>query len=84
MITGTLKSKIDKLWLELWASATLPRRDTGRYLAVIAYYLRHQEEIEAYLDAREQRVEEVRQRIERHQEDLSDLRRRLRARHHGS
>jgi predicted nucleic acid-binding Zn-ribbon protein len=46
--------------------------------------LRHQEEIKAYLDAREQRVEEVRQRIERHQEDLSDLRRRLRARHHGS
>jgi hypothetical protein len=35
--------------------------------------LRHQEEIKAYLDAREQRVEEVRQRIERHQEDLSGV-----------
>ena len=32
MITGTLQSKIDKLWLELWASATLPHRDTGGYL----------------------------------------------------
>src|SRR4030095_12435703 len=32
MITGTLKSKIDKLWLEFWASATLPHSDTGGYL----------------------------------------------------
>jgi hypothetical protein len=32
MITGTLKSKIDKLWLEFWASATLPRCDPGGYL----------------------------------------------------
>jgi hypothetical protein len=49
--------------------------------AVIAYYLRHREEIEAYLDAREQRAEEVHQCIERPQGDLSDLRQRLRARH---
>ena len=35
--------------------------------AVIAYYLRHREEIEAYLDAREQRAEEVHQHLERHQ-----------------
>jgi uncharacterized protein (DUF433 family) len=52
--------------------------------AVIAYCLRHREESEAYLDAREQRAEEVRQRLERHQGDLSDLRQRLRARHQGS
>ena len=52
--------------------------------AVIAYYLRHREEIEAYLDAREQRAEEVRQRIERRQGDLSDLRQRLRARQQGN
>jgi len=52
--------------------------------AVIAYYLRHREEIEAYLDAREQRAEEVRQSIERHQGDLSDLRQRLRARQQGN
>src|SRR2546426_3553047 len=51
--------------------------------AVIAYYLRHREEIEAYLDAREQRAEEVRQNIERHQEGIADLRQRLRARREG-
>ncbi|HJT76582.1 MAG TPA: DUF433 domain-containing protein [Gemmataceae bacterium] len=32
--------------------------------AVIAYYLRHREEVEAYLEERESRAEEVRQRIE--------------------
>lgn len=48
--------------------------------AVIAYYLRHREEIEAYLQEREQRAQEVRQRIERHQGDLADLRQCLRAR----
>ena len=52
--------------------------------AVIAYYLRHREEIEAYLDAREKHAEEVRQNIERHQGDLSDLRQRLRARREGN
>jgi hypothetical protein len=52
--------------------------------AVMAYYLRHREEIEAYLDAREQRAEEFRQRLERHQMGLSDLRQRLRARQQGN
>lgn len=52
--------------------------------AVIAYYLRHREEIEAYVDAREQRAEEVRQNIERHQGDVSDMRQRLHARHQGN
>ena len=45
--------------------------------AVIAYYLRHRQEVEAYLAAREQQAQEVRQRIERHQGDLADLRRRI-------
>ena len=45
--------------------------------AVIAYYLRHRQEVEAYLAEREQRAQEVRQRIERHQGDLADLRRRI-------
>jgi uncharacterized protein (DUF433 family) len=48
--------------------------------AVIAYYLRHREELDAYLEAREQRAQEVRQRIERYQGDLADLRSRLLAR----
>jgi uncharacterized protein (DUF433 family) len=45
--------------------------------AVIAYYLRHRKEVEAYLAEREQRAQDVRQRIERHQGDLADLRRRI-------
>ena len=48
--------------------------------AVIAYYLRHRQELEAYLEAREQRAQEVRQRIERQQGDLADLRSRILAR----
>ena len=48
--------------------------------AVIAYYLRHQEDLEAYLEEREQRAQEVRQHIEHHQGDLADLRSRLLAR----
>ena len=37
--------------------------------AVIAYYLRHRQELEVYLAEREQRAQDVRQRIERHQGD---------------
>ena len=48
--------------------------------AVLAYYLRHRQEVDAYLAAREQRAQEVRQRIESQQGDLADLRRRILAR----
>jgi uncharacterized protein (DUF433 family) len=48
--------------------------------AVIAYYLRHREDIEAYLIEREQRAQEVRQRIEARQGSLAGLRDRLLAR----
>jgi len=48
--------------------------------AVIAYYLRHRGDMEAYLAAREQQARELRQRIERRQGDLADLRSRLLAR----
>ena len=48
--------------------------------AVIAYYLRHRKEVEAYLAEREQQAQAVRQRIERHQGDLVDLRHRILAR----
>jgi uncharacterized protein (DUF433 family) len=51
--------------------------------AVVAYYLRHQEEIEAYLGDRERRASDVRGRIEEHQGDLGPLRRRLLARRDG-
>lgn len=45
--------------------------------AVIAYYLRHRSEVEAYLAQREQKADEVRQRIESQQGDLSEIRARL-------
>jgi uncharacterized protein (DUF433 family) len=48
--------------------------------SVIAYYLRHRYEIEAYLAEREQRAEEVRNRIEYRQGDLAEMRQRLLAR----
>ena len=48
--------------------------------AVITYYLRHRGEIESYLAGREQKAEEVRQRIAGQQGDLSEIRSRLTAR----
>jgi|SRR5579884_802934 len=45
--------------------------------AVITYYLNHRSEIEDYLAQREQQAEEVRQRIESQQGDLSAIRARL-------
>jgi uncharacterized protein (DUF433 family) len=51
--------------------------------AVVAYYLRHSGEVESYLDAREQAANQVRQRIEAEQGDLSGVRSRLMARRQG-
>ncbi|CAN5359078.1 hypothetical protein BH24GEM3_BH24GEM3_11700 [soil metagenome] len=48
--------------------------------AVVAYYLRYPDEVETYLAEREERAEQLRQRIESRQGDLSEIRRRLRAR----
>ena len=48
--------------------------------AVVAYYLRHRDEVEDYLTRREQKAEEVRKRIEGQQGDLSEIRARLLAR----
>ena len=45
--------------------------------AVLAYYLRHPREVEEYLARREQQAEEVQQRIESQQGDLSEIRARL-------
>jgi hypothetical protein len=40
--------------------------------AVITYYLRHRSEVEAYLARREQQTEEVQQRTDSRQGDLSE------------
>ncbi len=50
--------------------------------AAIAYYLRHTDDVEAYLSKREQTAQKVRDEIERHQGDLAHLRQRLLARAH--
>lgn len=46
--------------------------------AVIAYYLRHRQDVEEYLAAREVEANQIRQHIEHQQGDLSEIRRRLR------
>jgi hypothetical protein len=58
----------------IWTTLALPD-----VYAVIAYYLRHRGEVEGYLAQREQKAEEVWQRLESQQGDLSEIRARLRA-----
>ena len=60
-----------------------PTASLADYYGAIAYFLRHEEEIEAYLEEREQRAGQVRAIIES-SPDLSDLRRRLLARRRSS
>lgn len=48
--------------------------------AVVAYYLRHRGDVEAYLAERERLAAQVRQRIDAAQGDLSHIRARLDAR----
>jgi uncharacterized protein (DUF433 family) len=45
--------------------------------SVIAYYLRHRDEVEEYLAQREEKAESVRRRIESQQRDMSEIRARL-------
>ncbi|CAN5610089.1 hypothetical protein BH24GEM3_BH24GEM3_03600 [soil metagenome] len=45
--------------------------------AVIAYYLRHPDDVEAYLAEREEQAEQVRHRNTSRQSDLAEVRRRL-------
>jgi uncharacterized protein (DUF433 family) len=57
--------------------STLVLRDV---YAVVAYYLGHGRQIDEYLARREREAGAVRQRIERRQGDLSEIRARLQAR----
>ena len=50
----------------------------------IAYYLRHQDAVEAYLNQREELAESVRQRLSIIQPDLSSIRSRLMSRQNSS
>jgi uncharacterized protein (DUF433 family) len=54
--------------------------DLADVYAVIAYYLRHQGEVDAYLQARREEAERLRQEIETKQSGRAELRARLQAR----
>ncbi len=58
--------------VRLYPTATL-----ADIYGVIAYYLRHREEVETYLAERERQAVDVRGRIEARQGDLAEIRRRL-------
>ena len=87
--TGALRVGDSRVLLELviraFQDGATPEAIVQRYstlalpdvYAVIAYYLRHRSEIDEYLTEREQTAEEVRQRIESQQGDLSEIRERL-------
>ncbi|MEK7486470.1 MAG: DUF433 domain-containing protein [Planctomycetota bacterium] len=74
-----------ELVIRAFQDGSTPEAITQRYsslklsdvYAVIAYYLRHKEDMECYLNEREKKAEEVRSRILNQQKDLSDLRQRL-------
>lgn len=87
--TGTLRVGNSRVLLELvileFQDGATPEMIVQQYdtlalsdvYAVIGYYLRHREEIQSYLDERQQRGRDVRSRIEESQRDLGDIRRRL-------
>ena|SRR3990172_7906827 len=45
--------------------------------AVIGYYLRHRQEVDSYLAAREQSAQQLQRCIENHQQNMGDIRARL-------
>lgn len=87
--TGGLRIGNSRVLLELviraFEDGATPEAITQRYetatladiYSVIAYYLRHRDEINTYLMAREERANKVRTRIEDQQKDLADVRGRL-------
>ena len=87
--SGTLRVGQSRVLLELviraFQDGATPEAIVQRYptttladvYAVIAYDLRHQDDIETYLAARERQAGEVRQRVESRQGDLGELRRRM-------
>jgi uncharacterized protein (DUF433 family) len=60
-----------------------PTLNLADVYAVIAYYLRHCEEVEEYLAANEREADQIRKRIEAAQPDMIGIRERLLARRRG-
>ena len=87
--TGALRIGNSRVLLEIVVRAfqdgATPETIVQRYstlslpdvYAVLAYYLRHPSEVGEYFARREQKAEEVRQRIANQQGDLSEIRARL-------
>lgn len=87
--TGALRVGQSRVLLELviraFQDGAPPETIVQRYntlalsdvYAVIAYYLRHRAEIEAYLAEREQLAEATRQRLEEQHGDLKEIRDRM-------
>lgn len=88
-VSGALRVGDSRVLLELvirsFQDGASPETIVQRYstlalsdvYAVVAYYLRHRSEIEGYLVRREQTAEEIQQRIQNQQSDLSEIRARL-------
>ena len=87
--SGTLRVGGSRVFLEMviraFQDGATPKTIVQRYPAVslenvytvIAYYLRHPQEIEDYLAGRELTTKEIRERIENHQRDTRAIRSRL-------
>jgi uncharacterized protein (DUF433 family) len=87
--TGALRVGNSRVLLEMviraFQDGATPEAIVQRYstlalpdvYAVLAYYLRHPNEVEEYLARREHKAEEIRERIESQQGDLSEIRARL-------
>ena len=63
--------------------AALPGLELADVYAVITYYLRHQAEVDAYLQEQEAKASAIRQKVEARQGDQRGLRGRLLARRAG-
>ena len=57
-----------------------PTTTLAEIYSVIAYYLRHRDEVKGYLQVRDEQAKRVRERIEANQRDFSELRERIIAR----
>lgn len=92
--SGAVRIGESRVLLELviraFQDGATPEAITQRYstaslsdiYAAIAYYLRHRDEVEAYLTWREEQSREVQNRLAVEQSDWSDFRARLMARRH--
>jgi uncharacterized protein (DUF433 family) len=88
-ITGTRVS-LESVIHSFWEGSTpeeicqdFPSLSLAQVYSAIAYYLTHQDAVDAYLQEQQQAAEQLRQELQaRHGDFLADLRQRLLARRH--